>query len=310
LAIVPLAVAAFATPLTAHALAFTTVFDSSVDATAQADITTYLAEYGSLFSDNVTVSLKFTYSGAGLGSTLSYSWGLDYQTFHNALIADATSAADTTALARIAIDGAGTSNPVNGTSHIVQGRAGLAAVGINVDTSGISNYYDGEVDLNLGIMNYDRTSIDPNKYDLKAVLQHEVDEVLGSISNVGETDPRVVDLFRYDAGGNRSFNADNSPTYFSIDGTTLLAQLNNTISNGDFGDFASCPSGAAAYGNAPQVQDACSTPGSSPDLNTEITLLDVVGWDRITTTNPVPEPGSLALMLAGLAGFAARRRKG
>ena len=289
-------------------LTFTTTFGATIDAGAQAAIANGLSQYAPLFSDNVNVSLYFLSSGSGLGGSSTFSFGVAYNTFYSALVADGTSTVDATALLRLSVDGAGASNPVNGTGTLFQGRAGLAAVGINVSTAGLDSgtgdgqYYDGVIDLNLGIMNYDRITIDPTKYDLKAVLQHEVDEVMGSISNVGRSNPRPVDLFRFDDFGNRSFTTSGDNAYFSINGTTLLSRYNQD-SRGDYGDWYS-----AFGGNTPQVQDAFSTPGATPDLGVEITLLDVIGWTR-AGTNPAPEPGSLALLGVALLGFAACRKR-
>lgn len=256
LVFVPVAAAICMASLPAHAgLTFTTTFDPSYNATARATIATGLAEYGALFNDNVNVTLKFLNSGFGLGSSLTYGFDVSYRTYYNVLVADATSANDTIALARLAADGAGASNPVNATGTINQGRAGLAAVGINIDTSGIADYFDGEIDLNLNIMNLDRIAINPAKCDLKGVLQHEVDEVMGTISHGGQTHPRPADLFRFDAAGNRSFTtADTAAAYFSINGTTQLARYNQSP-GGDYGDWFSCFDRVV-----PQVQDACSTP--------------------------------------------------
>lgn len=308
-----LAAAVCAAPLSAQAgLTFTTTFDAMVSAAAQVGINAALAEYTTQFTDNVNIKLKFINSGTGLGTSLTASVGLTYSNFYSALMSDATSAADATALARLAVDGAGALNPVNGTGLLAQGRPALKAMGMdaffNVDSIfGYNNvgYFDGVIDLNLSLMNLDRVTIDPNKYDLKAVTQHEVDEVMGTISNVGNADPRVADLFRFDAAGNRSFTGNpTSAAYFSIDGTTQLAQYNQS-GIGDYGDWVSCPNAAPIA----KVQDACSSPGGTPNLGVELTLLDVIGWDR-TQAVTVPEPGSLALVgLAVLGLLAAGRRK-
>lgn len=316
LSALPLAAALCTAALPAHAgLTFTTTFDASVDALARTAILNSLAEYS--FSDNVNVSLYFKNSGNGLGTSSTFSFGVNYQTYYNALVADGTlgPGTDTTALARLAVDGSGATNPVNSTGFISQGRAGLAAVGIVVNTTGLDTgagdglYYDGVIDLNLGLMNYDRITINPNKYDLKAVTQHEVNEVMGTISNVTQSNPRPADLFRFDGSvgtgnGVRSFTSNTSSlAYFSIDGTTLLSRYNQS-GIGDWGDWFSCPNAAPVS----QVQDACSSPGATPNLGVEITLLDAIGW-TVRAANGVPEPGSLALIGLALFGLAASRRK-
>lgn len=161
--------------------------------------------------------------------------------------------------------------------------------------------WDAMIDLNLSLLNYTRTSIDPDKYDLQSVAMHEINEVLGTTSQLpGNTaDIASMDLFRYDSSGNRSFTTTGDDAYFSIDGTTLLARFNQDRA-GDFGDFWSL--GGHTY----QLQDAFATPGVYADMNVETVMLDVVGY----TLAPVPEPETYAMMLAGLAlvGFAARRR--
>ena len=182
LAWLPVLAAIGAAPLSAQAgLTFTTTFDTSVTAVAGASaaINAALAEYSTLFSDNVNIKLKFVYSGTGLGTSSTASIGLDYANYYAALLADASTADDATAMARLAVDGTGVLNPVNATGTLAQGRPALKAMGMdafyNIDAIfGYNNvnYFDGVIDLNLGIMNLDRISIDLNKYDLKAVTQH------------------------------------------------------------------------------------------------------------------------------------------
>jgi hypothetical protein len=266
-------------------LTFSTVYEASVDAAAQSKINAILDGYSALFSDNVNVSLKFKSSGAGLGTSETYTFTQSYQSFYNALVADASSAHDGIAIAGLLP--ASVNNPVNATPDITQGRAGWAAIGINIDVTGIPDYYDGVIDLNLAEMNYDRIAIDPLKYDLQAVTQHEVNEVLGLISNNGQSDPRPIDLFRYDSSGARTFTTAGDDAYFSLDGTTKLARFNQS-KDGDYGDFWSF-----AGGNIPQVQDAFSTPGATPNMNAELVMLDAVGWNRIVA---VPEPSGLAIL--------------
>jgi len=42
----------------------------------------------------------------------------------------------------------------------------------------------------------------------------------------------------------------------------------------------------------------------------DLRALDVIGWDIVPGTEPVPEPGSMLLLLGmGLAGLAAWRRR-
>lgn len=288
---------AIAQPICAG-LTFTTTYDPTVDAGAQTKINAILDGYSALFSDTVNVSLKFKNSGAGLGTSVTYSFGNSYQDFRTALAADASSAHDSIALSHLP---GGSNNPVNSTASIFQGRPGWAAIGVDIDVSGITDYFDGEIDLNLAEMNYDRITIDPLKYDLQAVAQHEINEVLGIISNVGKANPRPIDLYRYNSAGQRTFTTAGDDAYLSIDGTTKLARFNQEA-GGDYGDFWSFYGG-----NVPQVQDAFSTPGATPDMNAELVMLDVVGWNRISN---VPEPNSLAIagLIAG-ALFSCRRRR-
>src|SRR5207237_163280 len=88
----------------------------------------------------------------------------------------------------------------------------------------------------------------------------------------------------YDASGNRSFTTALTTVFFSIDGTTHIAQFDNQNDGGDFGDWQSNP---RPSGVSPQVQDAFATPGAHPTLgNSEKTALDVQGYNRVNQTPP------------------------
>src|SRR5262249_37617451 len=123
---------------------------------------------------------------------------------------------------------------------------------------------DGTIYVNMALININRTSINPSKYDLMAVVSHEIDEVLGtssSLSSAGaEFFSRPADLFRYTSAGARTYNIASPPTFddagFSIDGTTRLVQFNQE-SDGDYGDWKS----KAPFVHTPRVQDAYATAG-------------------------------------------------
>jgi hypothetical protein len=90
------------------------------------------------------------------------------------------------------------------------------------------------------------------------------------------------DLFRYDGSGNRSYTTNSSATsYFSLDATNDLAQFNQ-VGSGDYGDWYSYYGGVV-----PQVQDAFSPPGTSPNLGVELRVLDVLGYHLVSQA-PAP----------------------
>jgi hypothetical protein len=108
--------------------------------------------------------------------------------------------------------------------------------------------------------------------------------------------PFPEDLFRYDAAGNRSFNTNNAAqAFFSLDGTTQLAQFHNISDGADYGDWESSATA--------QVQDAFATPGAHPQLGVELRALDVIGYDL-----SVPEPSTWLLVFTGLAVVGLLRR--
>jgi len=168
---------------------------------------------------------------------------------------------------------------------------------------------DGVISLKTSIMNLSPTDpVDTAKYSLFAVVCHEIDEVLGTGSaldglNNGDPSPTgpvyAEDLFRYDQNGSRSFTttfkappippapAVEITSYFSLDGTTLLARFNQDEA-GDFGDWWSPGK------QTPQVQDAFGTAGAAPVLGVELRVLDAVGY------NPVPAQVYVDFAYAGL----------
>jgi hypothetical protein len=282
------------------ALVFNPTFSPSITndpnaATIMATINSALSLYQALFVDPVTVSIDFQQVNTGLGASSTAFVASTYSAVHNRLNADASSPDDTTAIAHLPN---GANNPVpSGNNTINLTSANARALGICSVTC--TPTFDGTISLNLSIMNLSRSGPqDPNKYDLLTVVMHEIDEVLGTISGVGASQGAfVMDLFRYDANGNRTYSSSAaSVSYFSLDGVALLAQYNQQAS-GDYGDFIS--------GGPVRVQNAFLSPGTQADLGVEIRMLNAGGWDL----NTVPEPTSISLFLAGVGSLLLRRRK-
>jgi hypothetical protein len=275
-------------------------WDSSITSDVNASSITntilqFLAVYQASFSDNITVTITYAEMSGGLGNSTSYYMpGISYSSYRASLVSHASTASDALALAHLPNT---TTNPVNGSStmsiNLPVGRA-LGIGGHNWNPP--SGHTDGEVYLNTSIMNLTRTSINSSKYDLYAVAAHETDEVLGLISELDGSannvaaptgDIQVMDLFRYDQNGRRSFNTTNSfQAWFSLDGANKLVRFNQ-MSGGDFHDWYSYPSG----GTPPRIQDAYGTAGATPNFTVELIALDVIGYHFM-----VP---SIALVKAG-----------
>ncbi|HEV3340077.1 MAG TPA: PEP-CTERM sorting domain-containing protein, partial [Pirellulales bacterium] len=97
--------------------------------------------------------------------------------------------------------------------------------------------------------------------------------------------------------------------YFSLDGTTHIAQFDNQHDGGDFGDWQSNP---LPGGVGPKVQDAFASPGATPTLandgGAEVTALDAVGYN-LSGQGATPEPASLTIFGIGLAGLVVCRHR-
>ncbi len=296
-----LAIGLAGTALSAQGLTITPTFVSGFDSAAQTTVNQAINFFQSRISDNVNLKIKFVNSGSGLGSSLQSIFGFNYGNYLNALKNDSNSVNDTIALSHLP----STSSPVPGTSNTILLTRGNA-VAVGLDTTSISvpdgsSSWDATISLNLNKTNFNRTSIDPNKYDLQNVAMHEIDEVLGNGSWLGQPDTSFfspMDLFRYTLAGTRTYTTAGDNAYFSIDGgATQLVQFNQD-STGDYGDYHT--------GRGVHVQNAFGTRGVyATNMTTELTGLDVIGYNL----TPVPLPPAFWLMFSGLGLLTSLRKR-
>jgi hypothetical protein len=218
-------------------------------------------------------------------------------------------------------------NPANGTTQIWVKSADLRAVGLaggplcNVTgaagtltcstTAGGTGAVDGIIGLNTSITS--PPSAESGNYDLPAVTEHEIDEVLGlrpmvagcdstngcTGSNAGN--PAPEDLFSYTAKNVRaSLNvncAAITQAYFSYSGAVNIANLNTACNGGDFGDWQ-------GINGDPQVQDAYATAGQLvPYGSSELAAMSAIGY------TPAPEPATWLLLLSSAGVLAIARRR-
>jgi len=278
------------------ALTIHPVFSDGINADPNAiaiesGINAIIQGYEKTFADAIDISIAFYVMDSGLGESHWYYHTVSYTDYRAALATHGTSSDDATAIAHLP---AGPNNPANGNQNVNLSFANSRALGFNVSLG--PGQTDGGVWLNTSLLNYSRTNPDPDKYDFIGVVSHEINEVLGLSSSLNgssnggpaPTGPiGAMDVFRYGANGARSFDTGvNTLAYFSLDGTTQLAQFNQH-QGGDFGDWDSYDSG----GHPPRVQDAWTTPGVATDLGVELTALDAIGYHRVAITGDVNRDG-------------------
>src|SRR5205085_12377771 len=91
----------------------------------------------------------------------------------------------------------------------------------------VNGSFDGAIGLNTHITDVGSPGT-TGQYSLRAVTQHEIDEVLGlgsSLPGISFSTIFPEDLYRYNNSGGRSFTTTSTAlAFFSIDSTTLLAQ--------------------------------------------------------------------------------------
>ncbi|MEP6586235.1 MAG: fibronectin type III domain-containing protein [Candidatus Udaeobacter sp.] len=274
-------------------------FDSSITnnpnaAAIQAMISRAISFHESLFTDPITIQIRFRYATTApdgtplpmgtLARTDILLYLIPWNVYISALRADATTSNDTQA---------NTSLPGTALSPNVRpSSAGGRAVGLNTPpamfangTIGQGGPYDAIVTLNSAEPYQFNRPVSASSFDAQRSTEHEVDEAIGLGSRLGGNgnDLRPQDLFSWSSPGHRNISTSGT-RYFSINGGVTNIVNFNQNPNGDLGDWFSeqCPQ------THPYVQNAVGCPGQYSDISAaspEGINLDVIGYDLTQTSH-------------------------
>jgi len=217
----------------------------------------------------------------GLSQSLTVVYGAGWNTWINALRADATSSNDNIAIASLpatALSGGILAASANGRALGQNTPPAMFADG----TVGTGGPYDGLATLNSAVLLQFSRPTDANRFDAQRAVEHEIDNVMGLLYST--SDFTLDDLFSWSSPGSRNFDISGR-RYFSIDGgiTTIIDFNQNT--NGSFADWlsAACPQAH------PYVQNAFPCAGQYSDISAtspEGINLDVIGYNLPQTGQP------------------------
>jgi hypothetical protein len=277
-------------------------FDSSITgngnaAVIEATINRAISIYESLFTDPITIQIRFRYAtslpdGTPLASvvqSLTVVYGEGWNTWLNALRADAKSSNDATAVASLP-----TTILAPG---VVASSANGRALGqntppaMNADgTVSVGGPYDGIVTLNSATAFQFSRPTDATRFDAQRSIEQGIDSIMGMIYSPNDFSPN--DLFSWSAPGQR--NSDVAATrYLSIDsGATNIVNFNNNPS----GSFADWQSGVCPQAN-PYVENAFPCMGQFSDVSAtspEGIDLDVIGYDLVQPQAGPPRLGNIS----------------
>ncbi len=255
---------------------------------AEASAFAAAAAWSSVLSDPVAVNIGIGFrdlglgagGGAVLGATQADFGTVAYGAYAAGLAADASSALDRAAVASLPAAGP--------SSRITLTTAEARALGFG---AGVAS--DGTIEFtsNAAVtFATTRTDLASGRYDLIGVAAHEIGHLLGfeSALDTGSATRTGLDAFRYAGLGAPGFTGGQA-AYFSVDGGAT-----------NLGNFS--PGGSGQYQASHWLQGTggLMDPAVYANMAKNITPLDVLALDAVGWDVAVGEPGSGAVLLAGL----------
>lgn len=277
-----------------QALTFNLTYDASTVGAPAGFFTAFQAAinfYQSAYSDPITINLQVGWgkingqnlSPGNLGQSSTFQWGnLNYDQIVTALVNDATSADDATAVASLpAVD------PTGGATFVMANAEAKALGLMPANATGLDGYVGFS---STAAFTFDTTNrAVAGKYDFIGLACHEITEIMGryGLGQNGASSGRYspIDLFRYSSPGNLDLVPANG-AYLSIDGGNVVINTFNGTGGGDLSDWAGQTIDAFNH-NISLGQKMNVSAGDMAEM-------DVIGYDlaigspslRISSTGP------------------------
>jgi hypothetical protein len=269
----------------AHALTIIDTFSGSWTSNAnaaqiEATIQSASNAIASLYANPFTVTINYQSMTSGLGGSSQNLYTTSYANHTQALKNNAAMHLGNTTLAT-AVANLPKGNDSGGRTPIALTSSLVDALGLGSVRAG------GTVYFNSSLMYFGSGAVPSSLYSATAVIQHEIDEILGG-GGAGTLLGTAyqgsyygpLDLYRYTATGAPSYTTSSaSLAYFSVNGGKTLLTLFNQTGRGDYGDFY----------DTSFIQNYAGTPGHTPEAfsgSIESTMLQSLGYDLVggTTT--------------------------
>lgn len=329
---------------------FNFTFTPGTSLQAQQGFQDAAARWASLLNDNVTINLTVGFNSLGggiLGQAAAASDFHTYASVRTALAADATSAADATAVAHLpggpsfgmlinrtadSPHGAGSATPYldnnggNNNQAMYIANAQAKAIGLAVapqTLSGCIGPCDGFIQFNSDFaFDFDASNgTNPNAFDFVGVAAHEIGHVLGFISGVDILDynappqngPFEADEFTFvsalDLFRYSSQSAAQGVIDWTADARRKYFSLDGTTVGPEFSTGAFFGDGRQASHWKDDLFIGLMDPTAGMGETLHITGNDVLAMDAIGwDVTPIPEPSGWAMLGAGLILLTARQR--